>query len=162
MKERMCMPKKSVKKRLSDEDKKDWDELYNYVKNNVMGYDQNQSLSKMMVLRLKGLLYNKFVENNRIEDTAKYSYKVILNTFKACSMDIQRGLSTKSFTDEMHKFNYVLKIVESNINNIYVRMQQAKKVDEKIEIIDMSIINNKGAEYQRKTMDTSDKYEEFW
>ena len=73
--------KKNVK-HMSEQEKLDWDELYQYVRTNIMGYDQNQALSNSMALRLKGLLTNKFMENNNVENTANYSYNVILNTFK--------------------------------------------------------------------------------
>lgn len=98
---------RTTRKHMSKQEKADWDELYEYVRTEVMGYDQNQSLSSEMVLRLKGLLSNKFMENNHIQDIASYSYKTVLNTFKYCSLDIQRGLSSNSFRDERHRFNYV-------------------------------------------------------
>ena len=109
-----------AKKKMTEQDKIDWDELYTYVRSNIMGYDNNQALSSGMVLRLKGLLVNKFMENNNIKDSANYSYKTILNTFKFCSQDIQKALRSNTFKDEMHRFNYVLKIVEKNINNVYM------------------------------------------
>ena len=93
---------------------------------NIMGYDENQALSKQMTLRLKGLLTNKFIENNNIQDGANYSYETILNTFKFCSPTIQNSLRTNRFKDEMHKFNYVLKIVEQNINNVYINTPLAR------------------------------------
>ena len=102
-----------AKKKMTEKEKQDWESLYMYVKSNIMGYDENQSLSSTMVLRLKGLLTNKFMENNNIESTANYSYETILNTFKFCSQDIQRALKTGNFKDEMHRFNYILKIVQS-------------------------------------------------
>ena len=72
-----------AKKKMTEKEKKDWEALYMYVKI-LLGYDENQALSSTMVLRLKGLLTNKFIENNNIESTANYSYEVILNTFKFC------------------------------------------------------------------------------
>ena len=55
-----------ARKKMSEEEKKSWEALYTYVKTNIMGYDENQALSSTMVLRLKGLLTNKFIENNNI------------------------------------------------------------------------------------------------
>ena len=57
-----------TKKHMSQQDKEDWENLYEYVRHNVLGYDENQSLSRPMVYRLKGLLNNKFMANNNIED----------------------------------------------------------------------------------------------
>lgn len=112
-----CMAK------MTQQEIKEFDELYEYVHTKILGYDKNQSLSNTMVLRLKGLSTNKFIENKNVKSTAHYSYSVILNTFKYCSNDIQRNIFGKHFIDENHKFNYILKIVESNLNTVYIRMK---------------------------------------
>lgn len=153
---------RTTRKHMSKQEKADWDELYEYVRTEVMGYDQNQSLSSEMVLRLKGLLSNKFMENNYIQDTASYSYKTVLNTFKYCSLDIQRGLRSNSFRDERHRFNYVLKIVESNLNTVYTRMKNAVKAEEKTQTMDVKTATHTGASYQRKTKEISSNLEELW
>lgn len=141
---------------MSEEEKKSWEELYYYVKN-LLGYDENQALSSTMVLRLKGLLTNKFIENNNIESTANYSYETILNTFKFCSTDIQKALRTNNFKDEMHRFNYVLKIVERNINTVYLRIKNLEKTKEEAENTTIDTVNHNGAEYQRKTKEVNNK-----
>lgn len=151
-----------TKKHMSQQEIEDWENLYEYVRHNVLGYDENQSLSKTMVLRLKGLSNNKFMANNNIDDTANYSYKVILNTFKFCMLDIQRGLRTVTFKDEDHKFNYILKIVESNLNTVYMRMKNAAKANEKTEKIDMAAQFYNGAEYKQTEKRVSDRLNDLW
>ena len=146
-----------ARKKMTEEEKRDWDELYSYVKTNIMGYDKNQSLSSNMVLRLKGLLTNKFMENKNIESTANYSYRTILNTFKYCSPDINKALRTNKFTDEQHKFNYVLKVVEKNINTVYMKMKNVEKAKEEAENMRLDTVNHVGAEYQKKTKETTNK-----
>lgn len=141
---------------MTEEEKKSWEALYFYVKN-LLGYDENQALSSTMVLRLKGLLTNKFIENNAIESTANYSYEVILNTFKYSSLDIQKALRINNFKDEMHKFNYVLKIVEKNINTVYVKMKNVEKAKEGAKNATVDTVNHIGAEYQRKTKEINNK-----
>lgn len=145
------------KKNMSAKEKKDWENLYYYVKSNIMNYDENQALSNTMVLRLKGLLTNKFIENNNITSTANYSYEVILNTFKFCSVDIQKALRTGNFKDEQHKFNYILKIVEKNINTVYMKMKNVAKAKEEAANTTIDTTNYTGAEYQRKTKETNNK-----
>ena len=152
---------KTTKKHMSIQDKKDWDALYQYVKN-ILGYDENQSLSKEMVLRLKGLLNNKFMANNNIADTSNYSYLTVLNTFKFCLPDIQRGLRSNSFQDERHRFNYIMKIVEANLNNVYMRMKNAEKSKRKTETIDTGTATHSGASYQSKTKASSEKLNDLW
>ena len=129
-----------AKKKMTEKEKQDWEVLYFYVKN-LLGYDENQALSSTMVLRLKGLLTNKFIENNSIESTANYSYETILNTFKFCSLEISKALRTNSWVNEMHRFNYILKIVEKNINNVYIRMKNIQKTKEEAEHTTKRIAN---------------------
>lgn len=145
-----------AKKKMSEKDKQDWEVLYFYVKN-LLGYDENQALSSTMVLRLKGLLTNKFIENGNITSTANYSYEVILNTFKFCSPTINKALRTNSWTNEMHRFNYILKIVESNINNVYLRMKNVQKTKEEAKNTTIDTANHIGADYQRKTKEVNNK-----
>lgn len=150
-----------AKKKMTEKEKQDWENLYYYVKSNIMGYDENQALSSAMVLRLKGLLTNKFIENNNIESTANYSYEVILNTFKFCYMDIQKALRTNNFKDEMHRFNFVLKIVERNINTVYVKMKNVQRAKEEAENTTVEAPIHTGAKFQPKEKKT-DKFSNLW
>ena len=149
-----------AKKKMSEKDKQDWDDLYFYVKN-LLGYDENQALSSAMVLRLKGLLTNKFMENNNIESTANYSYEVILNTFKFCKLDIDRALRTCTFKDEQHKFNYILKVVEKNINTVYMKMKNFQKAKEEAKNITVEAPIHTGADFKPKEKKT-DKFSDLW
>lgn len=150
-----------ARKKMSEEEKKSWEELYYYVKN-LLGYDENQALSSTMVLRLKGLLTNKFIENKNIQDGANYSYDVILNTFKFCSPDIQRALRNGNFKDEMHRFNLVLKIVERNINTVYMKMRNAQKAKEEIESTDMSHATDYINTFKSKEKKKNNRLDELW
>ena len=149
-----------ARKKMSEKEKIDWENLYNYVKK-IMGYDKDQALSKNMVLRLKGLTTNKFMENKKIEDTANYSYEVILNTFKYCSPDIQRVFNSMTFVDEMHKFNVVLKIVERNINTVYMKMKKVEKAKEEAKSVMVEMPVHTGAEYKPKEK-KKDKFSDLW
>ena len=150
-----------AKKKMTEKEKQDWEALYNYVKKNIMGYDENQALSSTMVLRLKGLLTNKFIENNNIESTANYSYETVLNAFKYSSLDIQKALRTNNFKDEMHKFNYILKIAEKNINNVYMRMKNAEKAKEEAKNTTIEVPIHTGAEFQPREK-KKDKFTDLW
>lgn len=151
-----------TKKHMSQQEIEDWEKLYDYVRYNVLGYDDNQSLSRTMVLRLKGLLSNKFIANNNIDDTANYSYNIVLNTFKFCIMDIQRGLRSVTFENEDHKFNYILKIVESNLNTVYMRMKNSDKANKKTDKIDMTAQFYDGAEYRQTEKRVSNRLNDLW
>lgn len=154
---------KMAKKKMTEKEIQAWNDLYEYVRSTIMGYDKKQALPSTMALRLKGLLKGKFIENYNVEDKADYSYEVILNTFKYCGSDIQRALRTKSFNREMDKFNYVLKIVENSINDVYLKMKSVEKAKEKSEKITLNTVNYSGAEYQRKTKDITNKFlDDLW
>ena len=150
-----------ARKKMTEKEKQDWESLYNYVKYNIMGYDEDQALSSTMVLRLKGLLTNKFIENNNIQSTANYSYETILNTFKFCSPDIQRAVRTYRFKDESHKFNYILKIVEKNINTVYMRMKNAERAKEEAKNTAIEIPTHVGAEFKPREK-KNNKFTELW
>ena len=149
-----------AKKKMTEEEKKLWESLYYYVKN-LLGYDENQALSSMMVLRLKGLSTNKFIENNNIESTSNYSYETILNTFKFCSPEISKALRTNRFADEMHRFNFVLKIVERNLNTVYLRMKNAQKAKEEAKNTTVEMPNHIGAEFKPKEK-KENKFSNLW
>ena len=149
-----------AKKKMSEKDKQDWELLYFYVKG-LLGYDENQALSSTMVLRLKGLLTNKFIENGNIESTANYSYETILNTFKFCSVDIQKALRTNNFRDEQHKFNYILKIVEKNINTVYMKMKNINKAKEEAKNTTVEMPIHTGAEFKPKEK-KANKFTNLW
>ena len=149
-----------AKKKMSEKEKRDWESLYFYVKN-LLGYDENQALSSTMVLRLKGLSTNKFMENGNIKDGANYSYEVILNTFKFCSPTINKALRTNSWTSETHKFNYILKIVESNINNVYMRMKNVEKAKEEAKNTTVEAPIYTGANFKPREK-KADKFTDLW
>ena len=155
--------------RMTQEEQKYLDDIYKYVKKDVMGYDDNQSLSKdmkknirNMVLRVKGIMKNKYIANNSVENTANYSYKVLYNTFKYCSMDIQNALRSVSFKDENHKLNYVLRIVENNLNNVYMRMKKMERSKEEAEKYDISEIVNYTATFRPKETKVNDRLKHLW
>lgn len=145
---------------MTEKEKQDWEALYFYVKG-LLGYDENQALSSTMVLRLKGLLTNKFIENNNIQNGANYSYEVILNTFKFCSPDIHKALRTNNFKDETHRFNYILKIVEKNINTVYVKLKNIEKAKKEAKNTIVETPTHISAEFKPKEKKT-DKFSDLW
>ena len=108
---------------MTDEEKK-FRELCSYVKTDIMKYDDNQKLSKNMILRLRGLKDGKYIANNNIQSMDNYSYEIILLTFKYVkNHNLDYILSTKNFKTEDQKFNYIMAIVTNNINTIYNKLR---------------------------------------
>lgn len=165
---------KQQSKKMSEQEKQQWDELYQYVKKEVFNYDDNQALSRTAVLRLKGLRTSRFMENKNVESMSNYSYEVILNTFKACSISIQKALNSKEFQDDSHKLNYILKIVEPKINSVYKRMKDNELTKQKQEeLIDYAMKThhpNYNHNYENHFQDSPDEinpilvkeFEDLW
>jgi hypothetical protein len=148
---------------MNSEEKKQWDELYQYVKKEILQYDDNQKIPDNLILRLKGLSTGKLIENKSIEDKAKYSYEIVLYTFKLCKTKILYAIKDKEFKDEMSKFIYICAIIDNNINDVYLRVTNAKKSQEKTESINVENLNHDGAEYQSKSKDISnEKLKDLW
>lgn len=144
-------------------EKEHWDKLYQYVRKEILLYDDSQSIPSNLVLRLKGLLKGKYIENKNIPDKADYSYEIILYTFQICKPEIMRAISNKVFSTESQKFNYVCKIVENNINDVYLRVKKLEKSDEKIDKLDTDILSHNRGKYQKKTEEIKNKrLDELW
>jgi hypothetical protein len=150
--------------KMTDEEKRQWDELYKYVKKEILLYGDNQSLPSKIVLMLKGLTKGKLIENRSTQDYASYTYEIILYTFKINKSAIMSGLSGKIFNSEISKFVYITTIVENNINDVYLRIENAKKSKEKTQLINIDNVQHEGAEYQKKTEEikVSKKIEGLW
>lgn len=141
----------------------DWIDLYEYVKREIMGYT-DEKLSKFMLLRLKGLEKGQFLANKKQTPMASYTFKSILYTFKLCKQDILVGFRTNNtkFTDEKHRFNYAMVIIENNINDMVIRLNNAKIAKTKAENVDMENIYHEGADYQPKTKKQNNILEDLW
>ena len=126
-------------------------------------YDDSQSIPSSLVLRLRGLTNGKYIDNNKIENKANYSFQIILYTFQICKPSIMKVLQTKVFDDEKSKFNYICKIVENNINDVYMGVQKVNKSEENIEMLDTGILSHNGGKYQKKTVEVKNKkLDELW
>ena len=145
---------KVKRKKMSEEEKEQWDELYSYVKG-LMGYDDKTSLSRTEVLKLKGLTRGQFIANNNQQELAEYSFYEILVTFKICKFDIIRGFRSNSFKSNGHKFNYMIKIVEGSLSTVRERLKNKKQAEQKIESVEVNMIE--GANYKRKTKEVRNK-----
>ena len=129
--------KKVKRKKMSEEEKKDWNELYSYVKG-LMGYDDKTSLSRTEVLKLKGLTRGQFRANKKQQELAEDRFYEILVTFKVCKFDIIRGFRNNSFKSNGHKFNYMIKIVEGNLSTVRERLKSRQQAEQKMENVEIT------------------------
>ena len=144
-----------------------WNDLYEYVKKDIMGYSDDLKLPKYMILRLKGLSAGQFMANKKATSLASYDFKTILYTFKAHKQNILGGFiaNNTKFTNEQHKFNYSMVVVESNINDMVIRLKNAKRAKEKIINMPLDNQSHEGAEYKAKSKDINKSIkdlEELW
>lgn len=118
---------KELEKEIRDKENKEWDDLYQYVKKEILGYEECQNLSPFQIRILKQLRNGEYVVRNKQMVNKGYSYKVILFTFKFKKRDILAAIQGKTFNDEKHKFNYIMVIVNNSINDIYKRYLRTLK-----------------------------------
>lgn len=120
-----------------EQEKKEFNELYEYVKKDILQYPNDVALPKYLVMRLKGLRDGKFIVNKKIKSKADYPYSVIMLTFKFCKSNILRAIETKNFKNEQMKINYIMVIIENNINDIVLRLKDKEKAENKIETVEI-------------------------
>lgn len=153
---------RTPRKHETKEEREQWDRLYDFVRYKVMGYDENISLSRNMVLRLKGMVNGKFMANRNTKNTAHYSYEVVLNAFKYSMPDINRAISRVSFVDEGHKFNYIMRIVDGNLSTVYLRMKNAERAKEEAEKADISYAAEYVNTFKPKKTNINKGLDELW
>lgn len=163
-----CPPEENpnyIPKDMTYEDNQKWNELYEYVKNNIFNYNDSIKLSDSSIMRLKGLTSGKYFAGKKSKNNAKYSYEVVLNTFKFCYTDIQRALKNNNFKDEQHKMNYIAKIIENNINDVYIKMKKIEQQKQSVKRDDDSRILEYVNTFKIEEEDISSKsnlYEDLW
>ena len=138
---------------------KEWLELCGYVKKEILQYDDNMKLSKQTILKLQGLKKGQHIANKNANIESNYDDYTILCAFKVCKRKIVDYLTRNEakIKDENHKINLIIKMVEPEINDVYIRLQQTKKKEEKFKTTNYDNQFHKGAEYVKKTKDVNNK-----
>ena len=137
----------------------DWIVLCEYVKKEILGYDDSMKFPNALALRLKGLKYGQHIANNNSDQKAMYDDYTLLCTFKLCRSRIVDYLTVNEskIKDEKHKINLIMKIVEPEVNDVAIRLKQAKQSQRKIERASFDTQTNESAEYKKKTKDKNNK-----
>ena len=146
-----------------NEEENKFKELCEYVKKEIMGYDENQKLSKHMCLRLRGMKDGKFIANKTTPSMAHYSYDIILLTFKYIKHHgLDNILSTKKFNSEEHKFNYIMVIISNNINTVYNKVKKIREEQNRSDNIKVVELPNYKNKYQSNSKKVNKDLEKFW
>ena len=127
-----------TKKKMSEEEKKQWDELCEYFKKEILGYGDDMKFPKFLALRLKGLQTGNFIVNKNNKLQGNYTFQEILLTCKYSKLDIMIGFRSNSFVDEKHKINYAMSIIESNLNTIKEKLKNRQQAEQKIESVEVT------------------------
>lgn len=148
----------------SESGNKEWIELCEYVKKEILKYDDNMKFPTYLALKLQGLKKGQHIANNNIKTEACYDDYTLLCTFKICKNRILDYLEKNEIKikDEKHRINLIIKIVEPEINDVYIRLKQAKKREEKIADTSFENHYSKGAKYTKKTHDVSEKMKKLF
>lgn len=146
-------------RKVKNNDNDSWYELCEYVRKEILEYDENMKFPQYLALKLQGIKRGEHIANNNHEAKANYDDYTILCTFKLCKKKIVTYLhdNEKKIKDEKHKINLIIKMIEPEINDVYLRLQRIKKAKNKAENVDCENQNSSGADYIKKTKETSDK-----
>ncbi|KGM93546.1 hypothetical protein IRP63_14225 (plasmid) [Clostridium botulinum] len=123
-----------------------FDELYEHIKG-VLAYTKEQQLPRYLITRLQDLRNGTVMQRGVgrvIKQKEGYKYDVILNTFLTCGDDIRWSIGNKSFKNEHQRINYMMAIIENNINDIYIGMQRnqsVKNIEKRNDLIEEENIN---------------------
>jgi len=149
---------------MTEQENKDWLELCEYFKLQILGYTKEMKFPKELALRLRGLHYGNYIASKYIQKEAHYDFKVILTTCKICRPKIVKYFSDNQtkIQDEKHRINLAMMLIEKEINDVYIRVQQAKKSEEKIIEKNMPNQINDGANYQSKKKQADEKLKDLW
>ena len=147
---------KVKRKKMSEEEKRDWNELCEYVKKEILKYGDDTKFPRFLALRLKGLANGQYIVNNNQKLQGKYTFYEIKITFMYCKQDILYGFSKNVFEDEKHKISYMMKIVESSLNTIRERLRSKQRQEERIASIEVNT-EEEIAEYKKKSKEVKNK-----
>lgn len=131
----------------------EWKELCEYVKKEILRYDDNMKFPQYLALKLQGLKHGQNIANNNQTINACYDDYTILCAFKLCKKRIIDYIdrNEQNIKDEKHRINLIMKIVEPEINDVYLRIQHKKDSEKKFESSSFDNQFEKSAEYTPKT-----------
>lgn len=112
-------------------EKEKFKELMRYIAMEVLNYQDGQIVPPTIVKRIRTM--NNF-----------YDYEVIHECFKDNKENIQYWISNKNFDSEFGMANYIMRIIENNINDVYNKWKHKKVTEQKTESssLDLEIIND--------------------
>ncbi|MFF3145806.1 hypothetical protein ACFVRU_29830 [Streptomyces sp. NPDC057927] len=102
--------------------KDSYNELIEYVSDEIIGYEKGQKFPTSLVRRIAEL--HKF-----------YSYEVIKYAFQYKKDDIIYYTKTKDFKSEYNMISYIMAIVEGSINDVYKAWKRKQEQELKAKMV---------------------------
>lgn len=127
-----CLKEYSIQLKEQEE----WNKLYTYVKEKILKYPKELSLSKTQMFALKELREGKILINGAKQEYQGYTYFDIYSTFVLQQHNILNGIQGKSFKNENAKFRYIIAIIKNNINDIVLKRLQREESKKKVDDIE--------------------------
>lgn len=130
-----------------------FNEIYEHIKELLL-YTSEQKLPKFLIVRIQDLRNGTIIERGigRVNKSKEgYPYQIILDTFLDNGDAIRWSFANKTFKTENQKINYMMAIIDSNINNNYIsfknqletsEIKQRDNIIEEEQIIENNIQNN--------------------
>lgn len=107
-----------------------FDELYLHVKV-ILDYTDEQLLPNYLITRLQDLRNGTVMQKGIgriVKSKEGYRYEVILDTFLSQSDKIEWAFNNKQFKNEKNKINYMMAIIENNINDNYIYFKEKENL----------------------------------
>lgn len=146
--------------KITQQEKEDFNQVYEYLKNDILSYSSDMKLSRKMIQRIYGTAFGEMYHNTNKEVPFIYSFKIILATFIFCKDKIRYCLETMRFKDEDHMVNTIFKIIDNNINTIKMLADKKIEQDKKLEGVDLSYMEREVQPYKSQDK-LKDKFKEF-
>jgi|688.fasta_scaffold146640_3 hypothetical protein len=108
-----------------------FNELYEHVKE-LLDYTSQQKLPDSLITRIKDMRNGTIMQQGVgrvVKSNEGYPYEVIFDTFLSCGNSIRWNFENKIFEKESQKINYMMRIIDSNINNNYVSFKNKLDTD---------------------------------
>lgn len=136
----------------------EWDMVYELFKEQL-GVKKCNTLDKHATMRLLGLRLGKYIpQGQNVRGLSRgYSYTTVLATLKFCNGQIKHALSTRDFADQKHRIDYCMKIVTDNINFIDMKVRQAEKTEQSLDILKPQVVETESLPTYNKKSNGGDK-----
>lgn len=148
---------------MTKEEKKELNDLLNYVKNNILYYSDTQKTPPFLKKKINELALGE-------DGVFNYTYKMILYSFMINKNRIEYAFNTKTFKTEKHKINYMMVVVANSMNDIKKKVNLNKKIQEQKNqtlddaqyLAENNLLHGRD-NYVRKTIELrSDEIDKLW